>query len=129
MRSSGANPDTGVPFFGTHQVYTDAGATYGPSSPSADGETLCIRTGLRWTIRIPRAHIVAIHKKAPKSEPFLRAALPMMKPLWIELTEPVTAQGPYGIQKQARWISVAVDDAKAFQGALSSGTAGTPAGS
>ncbi len=45
-----------------------------------DGETLCIRTGLRWTVRIPRAHIVAIHKKASKSEPVLRATLPMMKP-------------------------------------------------
>lgn len=80
-----------------------------------DNETLCIRTGLRWTIQIPRVHIVALHNKAPKSEPFLRATLPMMKPLWIELAEPVTAQGPYGIQKQARWISVAVDDAKTFQ--------------
>lgn len=87
-----------------------------------DEETLTIRTGLRWTIRIPRNHIVAIHKKAPKSEPFLRATLPMMKPLWIELTEPVTAQGPYGIEKQGRWISVAVDDAKAFQEALPPGT-------
>lgn len=83
-----------------------------------DGETLHIRTGLRWTIRIPRANIAAIHKKAPKSEPSLRATLHMMKPLWIELTEPITAQGPYGIEKQARWISVAVDDAKAFQEAV-----------
>lgn len=48
----------------------------------------------------------------------------MMKPLWIELTEPVKAQGPYGIEKQARWISVAVDDAKAFQKELSPGTPG-----
>jgi len=83
-----------------------------------DGEDLTIRTGLRWTVRIPRAHIVAIHKKAPKSEPFLRTALPAMTPLWIELAEPVTAQGPYGKLKQARWISVGVDDAKAFREAL-----------
>jgi hypothetical protein len=92
-----------------------------------DDETLYIRTGLRWTIQVPRARIVAIHKKAPKSEPFLRATLPMMKPLWIELSEPVKAQGPYGIEKQARWISVAVDDAKAFQEAIS-GSTGVPAG-
>lgn len=83
-----------------------------------DGEDLTIRTGLRWTVRIPRAHIVAIHKKAPKSEPFLRTALPAMTPLWIELAEPVTAQGPYGKLKQARWISVGVDEAKAFREAL-----------
>jgi hypothetical protein len=83
-----------------------------------DEETLCIRTGLRWTLRIPRGHIVAIHKRAPKSEAFIRATLPAMTPLWIELTEPVTAQGPYGKLKQARWISVGVDDAKGFREAL-----------
>jgi hypothetical protein len=83
-----------------------------------DAETLCIRTGLRWSVQIPRIHIAAIHRKAPKSEPFVRAALPFMTPLWIELTEPVTAQGPYGKLKTARWISVAVDDAKAFREAL-----------
>jgi hypothetical protein len=89
-----------------------------------DAETLSIRTGLRWTVSIPRAHIVAIHKKAPqKSEPRVRTALPMTTPLWIELAEPVTAHGPYGITRRARWISVSVDEAKAFQEAL----AGPPA--
>jgi hypothetical protein len=89
-----------------------------------DEETLCVRTGLRWTIRIPRSHIVAIHKKAPqKSEPRVRTALPITTPLWIELAEPVTAHGPYGITRRARWISVSVDEAKAFQEAL----AGPPA--
>ena len=81
-------------------------------------EDLTIRSGLRWTVRIPRSHIVAIHKKGPKSEAFLRAALPVTTPLWIELAEPVTAQGPYGRLKQARWISLNVDDAKAFREAL-----------
>lgn len=83
-----------------------------------DGEDLTIRTGLRWTVRIPRAYIVAIHKKAPQSEAFIRATLPAMTPLWIELSQPVTAQGPYGKLKQARLISVGVDDAKAFREAL-----------
>ncbi|MFY9825317.1 MAG: hypothetical protein WAM82_28320 [Thermoanaerobaculia bacterium] len=83
-----------------------------------DEETLTLRTGLRWTVRIPRSHIAAIHKTAPKSEPFIRAALPATTPLWIELTEPVTAQGPYGKLKLARWISLSVDDAKAFREAL-----------
>jgi len=86
-----------------------------------DEETLCIRAGLRWTVRIPRAHIAAIHKRGPKSEPFIRAALPLTTPLWIELTEPVTAQGPYGKKKQARWISVVVDDVKAFREAMAEG--------
>lgn len=83
-----------------------------------DEETLLIRAGLRWTVRIPRGHVVALHKKGPKSEAFIRATLPSTTPLWIELAEPVTAQGPYGKLKQARWISVGVDDAKAFREAL-----------
>jgi hypothetical protein len=83
-----------------------------------DEETLCIHTGLRWTVRIPRAHIVAIHRKGPKSEAFIRAALPLVTPLWIELAEPATARGPYGKEKRARWISVSLDDAKAFREAL-----------
>jgi hypothetical protein len=83
-----------------------------------DEETLCLRTGLRWTVRIPRAHIAAIHSKPPKSEPTLRTALPMTKPLWIELTEPVTAQGPYGIEKRGRWISVTVDEVADFRAAI-----------
>ncbi|HEX4960733.1 MAG TPA: hypothetical protein VF173_07835 [Thermoanaerobaculia bacterium] len=37
-----------------------------------EAETLRIRTGLRWTVLVPRAHVVAIHKQPPKSEPFLR---------------------------------------------------------
>jgi len=86
-----------------------------------DDDTLCIRTGLRWTVRIPRAHIVAIHKKAPKGDSFLRATLPGTTPMWIELAEPVTAQGPYGKEKTARWISVAVDQVKAFREAVISG--------
>ena len=83
-----------------------------------DDDTLCLRTGLRWTIHIPRAHILALHKKAPKTEPFVRATLPGTTPLWIELSEPVTAQGPYGKEKQARWIAVAVDEAQAFREAM-----------
>jgi hypothetical protein len=77
-----------------------------------DGDTLVVRTGLRWTVRIPRAHIAAVHTKPPRAERVLRTNLPMTKPLWIELTEPVTAQGPYGIERQARWVSVAVDEAE-----------------
>jgi hypothetical protein len=81
-------------------------------------EALRIRTGLRWTVLIPRAHLAAIHKKRPVSEPVIRAAMPTTTPLWIELTEPVTARGPYGIERRARWISVSVDEAKAFREAL-----------
>ncbi len=84
-----------------------------------DGEALRIRVGLRWRIRIPRGQIAAVHKKRPPgSDPYIRAALPGPVPLWIELTEPVTAQGPYGIERKARWISLTVDDPERFRQAL-----------
>jgi hypothetical protein len=83
-----------------------------------DEDTLCLRTGLRWSLRIPRHLILAVHKKAPKAEPFLRTTLPTAQPLWIELSEPVTAQGPYGMEKTARWISFAVDEAAEFRQAV-----------
>src|SRR5689334_13552592 len=61
-----------------------------------DGEALRIRVGLRWRIRVPREQIAAVHKKRPPgSDPYIRAALPGPNPLWIELTEPVIAEGPY----------------------------------
>jgi hypothetical protein len=82
-------------------------------------DELRLRVGLRWTMTIPRDRIAAVYKKRPPgSEPYLRASLPGTTPLWIELTEPVTARGPYGIQKRARWISLNVDDPERFRQAL-----------
>ncbi|HKV12818.1 MAG TPA: hypothetical protein VJ725_32035, partial [Thermoanaerobaculia bacterium] len=69
-----------------------------------DEEALQIRTGLRWSVRIPRERIAGLHTKLPKGAgPTLRGALPGGNPLWIELTEPIIAQGPYGLEKRARW--------------------------
>lgn len=84
-----------------------------------DGEALRIRVGLRWRITVARERIAAVHKKRPPgSEPHIRVALPATAPLWIELTEPVTAKGPYGIERRARWISLTVDDPEGFRQAL-----------
>ncbi len=84
-----------------------------------DADELQLRVGLRWTATIPRDQIAAIHRKRPSgSEPYLRASLPGTTPLWIELTEPITANGPYGIKKRARWISLNVDDPERFHQAL-----------
>jgi hypothetical protein len=84
-----------------------------------DDEALRIRVGLRCRVRIPRERITAVHKKRPPgSDPYIRAALPGPVPLWIELTEPVTAEGPYGIERRARWISLTVDDPERFRQAL-----------
>lgn len=85
-----------------------------------DADELQIRAGLRWSVRIPRERIAALHKKLPQGAgPTLRTALPVgAGPVWLELTEPVTAEGPYGIERRARWIAVAVDDPESFRRAL-----------
>ena len=80
-----------------------------------DSGELKLRVGLRWTVTVPRDQIVAVHRKKPSgSEPYVRASLPGTTPLWIELAEPVTAKGPYGIRKRARWISLSVDEPERF---------------
>lgn len=84
-----------------------------------DEDALRIRTGLRWKVHIPRERIAAVHTKLPPGAgPVLRAALFGASPLWIELTEPVTAEGPYGIERCTRWIAVSVDDRERFRQAL-----------
>ncbi|HSK77313.1 MAG TPA: hypothetical protein VLQ45_12740 [Thermoanaerobaculia bacterium] len=84
-----------------------------------DEDALQIRTGLRWSVRIPRERIAALHTKLPPGAgPVLRAALPGASQLWLELDEPVSAEGPYGIERRARWIAVAVDDRERFRQAL-----------
>jgi hypothetical protein len=84
-----------------------------------DGGELRIRLGVRCTATVPRELIAAVHRKRPAgSEPCIRASLPGPMPLWIELTGPVTATGPYGRERQARWISITVDDPEGFRQAL-----------
>ena len=95
------------------------GLVSGRLAGDAAADELRLRVGLRWTATIPRDRIAAVHKKRPPgSEPYLRASLPGTTPLWIELTEPATAKGPYGIEKRARWISLNVDDPERFRQAL-----------
>lgn len=82
-------------------------------------DTLWIRTGLRWSVRVPRAQIAAVHAKQPRgADACLRAAFPNGPALWIELAEPATAQGPYGIERQVRWIKLGVDEPRNLLTAL-----------
>jgi len=88
-----------------------------------DAETLLVRAGLRWTIRIPRLRVVALRDRPPAAgEPSVRAALPTTRPLWLELAEPVVAHGLYGREKLVRFVGVAVDDARALQAELAPAT-------
>ena len=81
-----------------------------------DEEFLTVRTGLRWTIRIPRSAIESIERKAPSprdqraSQQPLRAYVIGGANLWIHLREPVEAEGVYGRRRWPRSIATAVDE-------------------
>ncbi|HVR95369.1 MAG TPA: hypothetical protein VMW27_02060 [Thermoanaerobaculia bacterium] len=83
-----------------------------------DAESLRVRTGMRWSLRIPREQVVAVHKKSMAGARRLRMALPGTSMLWIELAEPVTVQGPYGFERRAQCVGVAVDEPDRFLQAL-----------
>jgi hypothetical protein len=79
-------------------------------------DALVVRTGVRWTAVVPRARIVAVHLARPDTRQrvdgrVLHATLVGTPSLWIELSEPVRASGPYGVAREARWLALGVDEA------------------
>ena len=86
---------------------------------AVDAETLTIRTGIRWTVVVPRADIVGVERHPPRGgEKPLRAALLGAVNVWIELREPVVAAGPYGRERRVRRLALWVDEPQAFTAAL-----------
>ena len=92
-----------------------------------DLELLATTPNVRYEVRITNGETVDVHSPVEMPdpglieeilEPYIRASLPGPLPLWIELTGPVTATGPYGRETQARWISITVDDPEGFRQAL-----------
>ncbi len=76
-----------------------------------DAETLLIRTGIRWTVRVPRTSISRIERRAPRGdEKPLRAALLGGANLWLHLADPVEAIGAYGRKRRVTTIALAVDE-------------------
>jgi len=85
-----------------------------------DAETLTVRTGIRWTIAVPRATIASLSRRAPRGgEKPLRAALLGAVNVWIELAEPVVAAGPYGRERHITRLALWLDEPERFAAALS----------
>jgi len=79
--------------------------------------TLHLRAGLRWSADIPRAGIVAIHD-TPPTETAVDLAMWGTPDFWLETREPVLARGPFGLDRRARFVGVAVDDPAALRKAV-----------
>src|SRR5262245_27685565 len=81
---------------------------------------LHLRTGLRWRADIPVSRITDVQIGGPKSskaKSYLRASV-----LWpravIQLNEPMTVEGLFGLRKTAMEIGVSVDEPELFRRAL-----------
>ena len=89
-----------------------------------DDDFLTVRTGLRWTIRIPLSAIESIERRPPSpaderaSGKALRAYVIGGANLWIRLRQPVEAEGVYGRRRSTRSIATAVDEPERLQAAL-----------
>lgn len=83
---------------------------------------LLVRTGLRWTARIPLS-AVSVARRAEAGEAFdgdreLSTTLPGPPDVALELDRPVTVAGPFGIDRQVTRLGLAVDEPEAFLAAL-----------
>lgn len=87
-------------------------------------ELLRVRTGLRWSVEVPRSQLARVQRTRPAAmDPVLEAVLVGSPTLWIELRDPVVAQGPFGVTRVVRWIALAVDAPDQLTTALESGAA------
>ena len=90
---------------------------------SVEKDTLVVRIGLRWTVRLPFAAIASVRpveRQAPsrKTPGYLEAVL-LGKPQYlIMLNTDIVAQGLYGMRKTITALGLAVDDTEAFEAAL-----------
>ncbi len=81
---------------------------------------LHLRVGLRWSVEIPLASIVGLqrHKgygKFPTKGKILKAVALGEPQFVIELSQPVTARGLYGLRREVRSIGFNVDDGARFE--------------
>lgn len=86
-----------------------------------DAHRLSISVGLLWRVTVPRTAIAA-WRRIPASEevdPKALPAFPAGRPSHLlELTEPITAEGPYGLTKTVDSIALFVDDTERFEASL-----------
>jgi hypothetical protein len=85
------------------------------------GDMLYLRSGMRWSVNIPLADIVAI--QAPKrgdakSSGYLSLARAGDPHMVLVLKQPVRVSGIFGLDKEASRIGLFLDDARAFRKAL-----------
>jgi hypothetical protein len=81
-----------------------------------DDETVLLRAGLRWTVRVPRANLSAFSRRKPEPGKEILSLTFMSTPsLWLTLSDSLPAQGPYGFQRPVRAIGIQPDAAEELE--------------
>jgi hypothetical protein len=85
-------------------------------------DAIHIRNGLQWRLDIARDQVSRIElgkvDAPPKRTPGHLRAAPGRPNVLIELREPVRAHGPYGLTREVRCVTLALDDVAGFERAL-----------
>jgi len=80
-------------------------------------DALWLRAGLRASVRVPRAAIVAVTRTKPAAGA-LKLAFLASPTRWIRLAEPVVVRGPYGLARRTAEIGLAPDEPAALEASL-----------
>lgn len=91
-------------------------------------DAVVVEVARRWAAVIPRRAIVAVRRQTAVAEGALDLAVetPTVE---LELAEPVTARGPFGLSRSGARVALTVDDADGFVAALGADAAGQPSSS
>jgi hypothetical protein len=81
-----------------------------------DGDRLCMRLGLRWSVAVPRTAVRGVRKlgRGEAVTGALKLALPNAPRVLVELDAPATAEGVYGMMRTVNAVELGVDDPDAF---------------
>jgi hypothetical protein len=94
-----------------------------------DEERLLLRCGRRWRATVRRDAIVAVHTRPPGTKRQRLDLAPLGgAELWLELAEPVTASGLFGMRRTTRFIGVSPEDVRGFEACVRPMAGGATAG-
>ncbi len=113
---------TAVGFYGTFWLIALC-RSYGLRPVLLTPTHLAIRVGLLWRLDVPLDAIQSVRRAtAPyptrRTKSYLAATAGNTPVFMIELTKPLTAEGPYGVRKSVTRIGIAPDEPAAFEAAL-----------
>jgi hypothetical protein len=73
-------------------------------------ESILFRAGFRWTVQVPVDRIAGVSRNKPElGKECVNLTFLGTPTRWLTLSEPLVAEGPYGLRRRVRAIGVAPD--------------------